>query len=88
MRRTTMACLEIAMETMNTGNPALKNVFKSSSGDDLERSLRFLLSSPSAYYSNVPELRSTYRFNLGFNRPFRISVAWHRHNTHTTNCLK
>lgn len=83
-----MTCLEIAMETLNTGNLVLKNVFKSSYGDDLEHSLRFLLSSPSAYYSNVPELRSAYRLNLGFNRPFRRSVAWLRHNTHTTNCLK
>lgn len=88
MHITTMTCLEVAMETLNAGNPVLKNVFKSSNGDDLEQSLQFLLSSPSAYYINVPELRSTYRFNLGFYRPFRRSVAWHRHNSHTTNCLK
>lgn len=41
-------------------HPGIKNVFKSSYGDNLERSLRFLLSSPSAYYSNVPVLRFAY----------------------------
>lgn len=92
-----MTCLKIAMETSsslmpNTLKLVLKNVLKCSYGDcknhDLEHGLWFLLSSPGAYYCNVPEQRSIYSLNLGLNRPLkRSSVAWHYHNT-PTNCLK